>query len=213
MNCAFGLVSCRHRRTIIRALIEPMPAPAEASSGLPMPMHGRGDAQARKRRLRSDRMRFEWSIDLRYRRQVHQVTTPLRGPMPYRRERSRSSLAISRRSTSADTARARPSVHAGIEMTTFRLTGARRDRRPIAEPSRSALSDPCAAAVGPSADLRRCAGRHGGRAVYDFGRLRPGNARPGSGVIHTPITTIVRAERATRTDGWTSQCRDRGEPG
>ena len=88
-------------------------------------------------------------------------------------------------------------------MTMFRLTARGLMQRPRLEPTAAEGGADASRARG-SAGARSSSSAKGGMAeadIYDFEQLAPGNRLTGPAVIHTPITTIVRAGRADAPHG------------
>jgi N-methylhydantoinase A len=203
VNCAFGLVSAdiAHEYTVTRTLR--VPAPAAAINDLMAPLEARARAQLAAEGIPPDRQRMEWSVDLRYSRQVHEVTTPLAAPVPLddtglARLVDDFEALYERRFGKGSAYR-----EAGIEMTAFRLTARGVMPRPELPVEPEGPPDPAAALIGTRAMLDLAAGglREGG--VYDFDRMRAGMAVTGPAVIHTPITTIaVQGGQTARMDRW-----------
>ena len=203
VNCAFGLVSADFAQDYSVTLSVAMPAPPESIN--PVMAQLRGDA-ARKlfqSGFRAEEMRFDWSFDLRYRRQVHQLTTPYTGSDPPDSE----SLArlsddfealYERRYGKGSAYR-----HAGIEITTVRLRAIGRLVRPASDPEPLGSKDPSFALSGHRRIYADTADAMIEAPIYDYGRLRPGMIVTGPTVIHTPITTIVvQGEQSARMDGY-----------
>ena len=69
-----------------------------------------------------DRSRLDWSVDLRYSRQVHEVTTPVRGATPLDEARSRRLVDDFEALYERKYGKGSAYREAGMEMTMFRLT-------------------------------------------------------------------------------------------
>ncbi|MGO4837568.1 hydantoinase/oxoprolinase family protein, partial [Rhizobiaceae sp. 2RAB30] len=82
VNCAFGLVTAdvRHEYSVTRTLSAE--ASADEVNAIFGPMIERAERQLRAEGFSGDAVRMNWSVDLRYRRQVHEVTTPVRASTP-----------------------------------------------------------------------------------------------------------------------------------
>jgi N-methylhydantoinase A len=126
-----------------------------------------------------DQVVLDWSVDLRYSRQVHEVTTPLKAPLPLTNDGldilSRDFESLYERKYGKGSA----FREAGIEMTQFRLT------------ARGLLNHSSAALTGRRKIFVEAKSAMIESDIYDFTRLNPGNVIKGPAVIHTPITTIV----------------------
>ena len=191
VNAAFGLVSADvvHEYSVTKAL--PAPSPAREIEAIYAPMAARARAQLVAEGFAESDIRLERSIDLRYGRQVHEVTTPVRGAAPMDAaavERLMADFeALYERKFGAGSAyRA-----AGMDMTMFRLTARGLMERPRLEAAALAAPDPAPARTGRRDIFVEAAGGLAPAEIYDFDRLAPGNVVPGPAVIHSPITTIV----------------------
>ena len=195
VNCAFGLITA----DIVHeySTTQPMAAPddAEEINRIYAPMTKRAISQLRTEGFTDDTIRLEWSIDLRYARQVHEVTTPAReaGPM----DQAAVHCLIDDFEALYERKYGKGSAfrEAGIEMTMFRLTARGLLDRPTLEKAVPGAADPAGAHIGRReifVDARDGLARAN---IYDFDRLNPGNVVEGPAVIHTPITTIVLQDR------------------
>ncbi len=196
VNCAFGLVSADIAHEYSATATRPASTPAEEINAIFAPMMARARDQLASEGFGADRTRFEWSVDLRYGLQVHEVTTPVRAP-PLD-DAGREALiedfeALYERKYGKGSAYR----GAGIEMTMFRLSARGAIARPeiVAEPLRGA--DPAAAHTGRREIFVEARDGKAPADIYDFDRLVPGNVVVGPAVIHTPITTMVIQERQT----------------
>jgi N-methylhydantoinase A len=200
--CAFGMVAADvlHDSSVVRPM--PMPvAPAEVEAVL-APMAERARRQLADEGFSPERIAFEWIVEMRYRRQVHQVSTPLHGDLPIDaamldRLQADFEELYERRYGPGSSYRA-----AGIEMVTFRLKAHGLMKRPQLEPLLLGSSDPSRAERGRRPILIAEEGGKRPVMVYDFERLEPGNVVPGPTVIHSPVTTVViHSGQVARLDG------------
>jgi N-methylhydantoinase A len=191
VNCAFGLVSADivHEYAVSKML--PVPSPAEEINQIYAPMIENARKQLKEEGFVGDKVKLEWSIDLRYSRQVHEVTTTVRGATPLDQAGATKLVADFEALYERKYGKGSAFREAGIEMTMFRLTARGLFERPRLEPLPLAGKD-CA---GAKIDRRPIFvdARNGMTEadIYDFGKLSPGNIVKGPAVIHTPITTIV----------------------
>ncbi len=146
-------------------------------------LHAEGFADAEIRVTRS--------IDMRYRRQVHLLTTPMVGDGALTADNLEQTMA--RFETLYRERYGQESAYreAGIELVSFRLRGAGALKKLQFRVQDLGPADPSAAHVG-----QREAWVHQARALlpvdtYQFDSLMPGNAVPGPAIIWTPITTVV----------------------
>ena len=197
VNCAFGLVSADivHEYSVTKTL--PVPSSAEEINTIYQPMLAAAKAQLADEGFNESGTAFEWSIDLRYGRQVHEVTTPVRGETPVS-DASLTALVddfealYERKFGKGSAYRA-----AGIEMTMFRLTARGLMKRPEIEKLALGGKDASAAKTGRRRIFVEAAGELVESDIYDFELLTPGNEIIGPAVIHTPITTIVLQDKQT----------------
>ncbi|MDH7799219.1 MULTISPECIES: hydantoinase/oxoprolinase family protein [unclassified Beijerinckia] len=203
VNCAFGMISADivHEYSVAKVLPSSA-SPAEVNA-LYAPMIDQARKSLAAEGFSPDKMAFDWSIDLRYLRQVHEVTTLVRGVMPmddHSLERLINDFeALYERKFGKGSAYR----EAGIEMTMFRLTARGLMERPELAPlplgsseARGALMGKRPIYVSLDNDFREA-------DIYDFEKLEPGNVLSGPAVIHTPITTIVvQAQQTARMDGY-----------
>lgn len=201
VNCAFGLVSADVAQDYSVALSVPMPAPPERINTVMEPLRAEAERKLGESGFSRESMRFDWSFDLRYRRQVHQLTTPYRGSEPAD-EASLSRLAddfealYERRYGRGSAYR-----HAGIEITFVRLKATGTLARPASNAESLSSADPSPACTGRRRIYSDAADGMVEASIYDHERLRPGMILPGPTVIHTPITTIVvQSGQAARMD-------------
>jgi N-methylhydantoinase A len=141
-----------------------------------------------------DQVRLDWSIDLRYSRQVHEVTTPVRADVPMTSD----GLALLADDFEAlyerKFGKGSAFREAGIEMTQFRLTARGLMEHPDLRPTALDGPDPSHARTGRRPIFVDARSAMVESDIYDFELLRNGNVIAGPAVIHTPITTIVVQE-------------------
>jgi N-methylhydantoinase A len=191
VNCAFGLVSADVAQDYSVALPITMPAPPERINAVMAPLCADAARKLEQSGFSSDDMRFTWSFDLRYRRQVHRLTTPYAGRVPA----GAASLArladdfealYERRYGKGSAYR-----HAGIEITAIRLRATGRLARPPVDPEPLGAANPSPALIGRRRIYSDAADAMVEAPIYDYHRMQPGMIVPGPTVVHTPITTIV----------------------
>ena len=203
VNCAFGLVSANIVHEYSLTKIIPVPSPQEEINELYAPMIEEAQAQLKDEGFSGDRMKFDWSIDLRYSRQVHEVTTLVRGRTPV----DEASLAqlVSDFEAQYERKYGKGSAfrEAGMEMTMFRLTARGLIDRPRLEPLPQTDKGSSHAKIGRRPIFVDARNGMAEADIYDFSKLSPGNIVAGPAVIHTPITTIVLQDRQRGTmDGY-----------
>jgi N-methylhydantoinase A len=200
--CAFGMVAADvlHDYSVVRPM--PLPLDPEEVDAVLGPMAERARRQLADEGFTGGRIALEWIVEMRYRRQVHRVSTPLRGDPPVTaaaldRLQADFEQLYERRYGPGSSYRA-----AGIELVTFRLKAHGLMPRPQIESTGVGGADPSRAERGRRPIL--LADDDGMRTVtvYDFERLEPGNVVRGPTVIHSPITTVVVHNRQiARMDG------------
>jgi N-methylhydantoinase A len=203
VNCAFGLVSADIVHEYSRTTVLPVPSPPQAINEIYLPMIDQARHQLKEEGFAGEKVKLEWSIDLRYSRQVHEVTTIVRGRTPFD-ERGLAQL-VSDFEAQYERKYGKGSAfrEAGIEMTMFRLTARGLIDRPRLEPQPLAGIDASHAKIGRRPVFVDAQNGMADADIYDFGRLTPGNVVPGPAVIHTPITTIVlQAKQHGTMDGY-----------
>jgi N-methylhydantoinase A len=197
VNCALGLVSADvvHEYAVARTMSAP--APASVINGLYTPMTEKALAQLKSEGISDDRISLQWSIDLRYGRQVHEVTTPVNASTPLDDSGVQRLVDDFERLYEQKFGRGSAFRGAGIEMTAFRLTARGLMPRPKVEKFALDGSSSAAAKVGERNIFIAAKNGIGRASIYDFMKLRPGHTIDGPAVIHTPITTIAIQDRQT----------------
>ena len=78
VNCAFGLVAADIVHEYSATKVLPAPTPAAEINAIYAPMIERAKRELASEGFAADRIQLNWSVDFRYSRQVHEVTTPVR---------------------------------------------------------------------------------------------------------------------------------------
>ena len=201
VNCAFGLVSADVVHEYAHTATRAVPVPAAEIDAIYAPMVERARAQLAGEGFAECDIALQWSVDLRYRRQVHEVTTPVRASTPL--DDAGLGTLVSDFEALYERKYGKGSAYrgAGIEMTMFRLSARGRMTRPEIPPEALAGEDAGAAHRGRRDVFVEAAGGLAPADIYDFAALAPGNLVAGPAVIHTPITTIVvQAAQTARMD-------------
>jgi len=191
VNCAFGLISADivHEYSVVKTL--PMPAQLSEFAPLFEPMREKALKALAAEGFTGDQVVLDWSVDLRYSRQVHEVTTPLKAPLPLTNDGleilSRDFESLYERKYGKGSA----FREAGIEMTQFRLTARGLLNHPDMSAAKTVGKDSSAALTGRRKIFVEAKSAMIESDIYDFTLLNPGNVIKGPAVIHTPITTIV----------------------
>ena len=201
VNCAYGMVAAdvMHDYSVVQPMAAPT-IPAEVNSVL-SPLAERARAQLAAEGFAPERIALDWAVDLRYRRQVHQVMTPLSSGPPLTEADLETLLSDFERLYEKRYGRGSAYRAAGIELVTFRLRSRGLLARPAAIAQAEHGADPGSAQTGERlifVDSESCMRP---AKIYDFERLHPGNVVRGPAVVHTPITTVVlQGGQAARMD-------------
>ncbi len=191
VNCAFGLVSADIMHAYSTATVLPASTPGEKINELYKPMVEKAVKQLAAEGFSGDKVRLEWSVDLRYSRQVHEVATPVRAKTPLNDAGVQQLIADFEALYEKKYGKGSAYREAGVEMTLFRLTARGLLERPKLEAASLSKADASRARVGKRMVFVEARNRMAEADIYDFERLVPGNVVEGPAVIHTPITTIV----------------------
>jgi N-methylhydantoinase A len=199
VNCAFGLVSADIVHEYSTSTVLPVPSPAALVNAIFEPMTAKALRQLKDEGFEGSRVQLEWSVDLRYSRQVHQVTTQVAAPTPLDDGGLAQLIADYEALYERKFGKGSAYREAGIEMTQFRLTSRGLMTRPELAPLPLDGIDSSAARIGRRRVFVEAADGMAEADIYDFEKLRPGNVVTGPAVIHTPITTIVLQDRQRGT--------------
>ncbi|HWK59955.1 MAG TPA: hydantoinase/oxoprolinase family protein [Eoetvoesiella sp.] len=194
VNCAFGLVSADivHQYSATKTL--PATASAHEVNAIYEPMVREAAEQLKREGFSEETMQMEWSVDLRYARQVHELTTPVRASIPL--DDQGLAMLISDFEALYERKFGKGSAYreAGIEMKLFRLTARGLLQKPEVPKLPFQGVDAKGALIGRRNIFVEARAGMAPADIYDFDKLQPGNVLSGPAVIHTPITTIVLQE-------------------
>lgn len=203
VNCAFGLITADVRHEYSTTTTLPADASAEEVNAIFAPLVEHARAQLQREGFPEDRISLNWSADLRYRRQVHEVTTPIRSETPLDQAGLETLIEDFESLYERKFGKGSAYREAGIEMTMFRLTAIGQIERPNLPKVAEGAADAAAARIDRRPIFSEKHGKLVEADIYDFIRLEPGNRLTGPAVIHTPITTIaVQAGQTARMDGY-----------
>ena len=202
---------------------QPMRAPANAAevNAIFQRMSERLIGQLSGEGFAAGKIVLSRAIDMRYSRQVHILTVPVRQgdatEVPGAVRASAASLAP-RSLTDGDLKAATEMFgtlyrqrygpesafgDAGIELVTFRVRATGLVDKPVLAPAALAGTDPKAAIIESRRAFIEDAGWLDSVPGYDFRKLDPGNLVTGPAIIWTPITTVVvQASQVAAVDGW-----------
>jgi N-methylhydantoinase A len=198
---AFGLVTSdiAHEDQITRPLRAPFDLAAIEESY--RQLEDRIVRQLEAEGFEPSQMRLHRAVDMRYRRQVHIVTSPFVGD-DVSQDSLEQTIELFERLYEEKYGPQSAYREAGIELVSFRVRGIgvvgkqefRVEELGDEDPS-DALVERVEAWVDKAHELQEVPG-------YDFDRLVPGNAVPGPAIVWTPITTLVIPPGQTaRLDG------------
>ncbi|MBI4334723.1 MAG: hydantoinase/oxoprolinase family protein [Chloroflexi bacterium] len=188
---AFGLVSADviYEDQYTQPMQVPV-KPAEINSIFAR-LTDRVKAQLKSSDFVEDNILVRRSIDMRFRRQVHLVTTPVEtaGDLDETELAGINELFISlyQNRYGKDSA----FREAGIELVTFRVRGVGLLRKPESRGEPRGPAVPDRAFLGTRQAYFKKARRSLEARTYDYVKLHPGNRIEGPAIIWTPITTIV----------------------
>ena len=200
---AYGLVTSdvAHEDQITRPLRAP--APSTEVAEIFAALEARTRRQLEHEGFDEARMVFERSIDMRYRRQVHVLTTPVAGDGPISDGLLEQTTAEFERLYRERYGEESAFREAGIELVSYRLRATGRLDRAAPEPAPVGSADAAAALVGEVDAWVDTDGAMSTVPGYDFRRLEPGNAIEGPAIVWTPITTlVVGREQTASVDGF-----------
>lgn len=203
VNCALGLVSADIVHEYSHTATLPANCDPARINEFYEPMIERARAQLAAEGFGEDRISLEWSVDLRYARQVHEVTTPVAGARPMDGASLERLIADFEALYERKYGKGSAYREAGVEMTLFRLSARGRLDRPGIKPLALEGGDAGRARMGRRDIFVDARDGMATADIYDFTKLVPGDRLEGPAVIHTPITTIVVQDRQTATvDAW-----------
>jgi len=149
------------------------------------------NTQLKDEGFEEDGIVMEHSIDMRYRRQVHLVTTPVEAQGVLTEKDLEQTCDSFEKLYTQRYGKESAYREAGIEMVIFRVRGIGNLRKPMIKGEELSGSDPEAAFV----EARKIYCDNIGEIMeargYDMEKLVPGNMVEGPAIIWTPITTIV----------------------
>ena len=187
---AFGLVmsDIAHEDQITRPLRAPFDLGAiEQSYAL---LEERITQQLEAEGFDRSQMRLHRAVDMRYRRQVHIVTSPFVGD-DISAQALDETIDLFERLYEEKYGPQSAYREAGIELVSFRVRGVGVVSKPELHVEALGEEDPAAALVERVEAWVDKAGGLQEVPGYDFERLRPGTVVPGPAIVWTPITTLV----------------------
>jgi N-methylhydantoinase A len=194
VNCAFGLVSADvvHEYSVAKTL--PSTEDPATINKLYEPMIEKAMEQLRSEGFSDEDIRLNWSIDFRYARQVHEVTTPLNGAKPMDAKSLEGLVDDFEQLYERKYGKGSAYREAGIEMTMYRLSASGILKPTEVETEELQSPDASNAKTGQREIFVDAQSGMATADIYDFTKMHAGNKLVGPAVIHTPITTIVVQE-------------------
>lgn len=190
VNCAFGLASADvvHEFTHVETFTADA-SPEELNAHF-RELEARARAALRSEGFAEEAIAFDWSLDMRYSLQVHELTTPMR-TVPLSASGVEEAIAAFEALYESKYGKGSGYRDAGVEITKLRLSARGLIPKPGFAAAAPAGADASAARIGERRVFLSNGGRFGTADIYDYERVRPGHVIAGPAVIHTPITTIV----------------------
>lgn len=191
VNCAFGLVSADivHQYSTTRTLRAD--TDPDEINRIYEPMMAQARKQLKEEGFEDDEISLEWAVDLRYARQVHELTTTVRAKTPINQAGLEQLLSDFEALYERKYGKGSAYREAGIEMKLFRLTARGVLEKPEVPAVEMGGEDARSALTGRRDIFVEAQGKLAPADIYNFDKLTPGNRLSGPAVIHTPITTIV----------------------
>ncbi len=197
VNGAFGLATADvvHEYAVTTTL--GLPAPPREINALFAPLVAAAERALAAEGFGAERIAIEWSVGMRYGRQVHEVVTPVRARRPL--DEAGIAALVDDFEQLYERRYGKGSAYrdAGVELTQCRVTARGRMDRPALTPAPLSTVGADHARIGTRPIFVDARGGLMAAGIYDFLRLAPGNVVRGPAVIHTPVTTIVIQERQT----------------
>jgi N-methylhydantoinase A len=168
-----------------------VPADPSMINAIYAPLVERARAQLQADGFSGEGTRLEFSIDFHYVRQIHELTTPVRGEVPL------DEMSVARVVQDFEAlyqqkfGKGSTYKNAKIEMTKFRLTARGLIQKVIPQQAKPHGRDASAAMIARREIFAPARGGKVAANVYSFDKLEAGNSLQGPAVIHTPITTVV----------------------
>lgn len=191
VHCAFGLVMADVRHEYSTTVQLSDSSDPQEINRVFAPMMEQAKQQLLEEGFSEDEMDFVWSIDLRYGRQVHELTTTVNAKTPLDQKGFNRLLQDFEQQYESRFGKGSAYREAGIEITMCRLTAIGKIDRPRIASSELGDTDASVAKIGERPILSLDNEELTNGDIYDFEKLRPGHSLHGPAVIHTPITTIV----------------------
>jgi N-methylhydantoinase A len=191
VNCAFGMVAADVVHEY--SWVEPMVVPFDVGklNATFEPMARDAAAKLAREGFAGNKIALDCAVELRYRRQVHQIVTPLRGTLPFDKFALDALVVDFEQLYERRYGRGSAFRGAGMEAVIFRIKASGLVEMPTPTPEPLRGPDPSAAEMGRRNIYVDTANAMAPATIYDYLRMSPGNRVCGPAVIHTPITTIV----------------------
>ncbi|MEQ8388942.1 MAG: hydantoinase/oxoprolinase family protein [Alphaproteobacteria bacterium] len=191
VNCAYGMVASDVVHEFSTPCAIRVPGEVKTLNELLSALITAGQARLREEGFSDDRIELDLAADLRYRRQVHEVTTRVGADMPLDEAGLERLVADFEQLYEDKYGKGSAYKEAGVEIRMVRLTARGRLNTPGMVPLEEGPADPAAALIGTKRIYALNADSFVDGRIYRFEALKPGNVIEGAAVILTPITTIV----------------------
>jgi N-methylhydantoinase A len=146
---------------------------------------------------------LDFSVDVRYSRQVHEVTTPIEFGGSVTSEYLESIVDSFEKLYEQQYGKGSGYRPAGIEFVAFRLTATGKMRKPIIAKEAENPSFSSASALKGTRKVYFGADDIRDTKIYEFEKLKPGTVVSGPAIIETPVTSIaIRAKHEGRMDAY-----------
>lgn len=151
---------------------------------------------------KSDNVEFRFSVDVRYRRQVHEVTTPVDiDGSSVTKENLENIVDAFEKLYERQYGKGSGYRPAGIEFVTFRLTASGKMKKPVIAKEQERASFNSSEALKGTRQVYFGSDDVQKTNIYEFERLRPGAFVKGPSIIETPVTSIaIRSGHEGRMD-------------
>jgi N-methylhydantoinase A len=191
VNCAFGMVSADIVHEYATTVVVKAPAEASKLNRIFDLMIPKALKQLQSEGFDGERICLERSVDLRYMRQVHEVSTPISVEGNLTDQDVETLVNDFERLYQRKYGPGSTYRGAGVEMTMFRLKARGMRPRPAIPGENLRGPDASQALIGNRPIYVPRRGGMSPAGIYHFERLVPGNVINGPAVILTDITTIV----------------------
>jgi N-methylhydantoinase A len=140
---------------------------------------------------KDDNIDMRFSVDVRYRRQVHEVTTPIEHSDSITSEYLEELVDDFEKLYEQQYGKGSGYRPAGIEFITFRLTATGKMKKPVVAKEPEQVGYPSSNALKGTREVYFDADNVYDAKIYEFEKLKPGVTVSGPAIIETPVTSIA----------------------